>query len=593
MGIRTVKYRLNKEKSKTSQNVNLFLPIKLDSEQRLLPPSKINRLVNLGEVFDNERDNATKYRFIFTITPIFSNVLFNVHHPNRGPSSYGDTNNEFSDNRSYGYSIFNNTLFRKPFINNDFVGGELNLEESISRNLREVNGWFGFYDPDVTRNGVRKFYDLEPKRTRFELDTRATTKNWEVAITYPYTNDSTHYIVNGGLLLTSLFRRNFGGRDLVVIGSVVPHNLKVGDTVRISDTNSTTLNGDFTVLGLGLENGDNENTFFVIDVNFSEVSNIANTQFSGGRMKRLYFGNEVEYYLRKFRKLVTSDNRYIGDDNYEMYPLSFSKTIYNDNNYQLVFTDTIDLNTLVDNLNRPISELYLTFIKTNSNNIFSDVKSGFDLENFFGNVNTNTIDARKISNIRKIHNNGALGNFESHTPLEVNIKITDDDFFGDVCEYSKYEFRETILKEVIHRFNTKNRDSVTTSPAIPNTQIGPRDEGYLYQPHHMIKIKNFSNYVEYGDQSSDEIPQYAQYLSDDRYVWRDILTLGFNDGQTEVLDYPFTNGYHYIHKNITLLTKRQDPFGEFNLQFNKSFPRDIPGDGLNDFFIVKTNRDEC
>ena len=38
-------------------------------------------------------------------------------------------------------------------------------------------------------------------------------------------------------------------------------------------------------------------------------------------------------------------------------------------------------------------------------------------------------------------------------------------------------------------------------------------------------------------------------------MWRDILKR------------PFTNGCHYVHNNINFYLRRQDPFGDYELQY--------------------------
>jgi hypothetical protein len=45
---------------------------------------------------------------------------------------------------------------------------------------------------------------------------------------------------------------------------------------------------------------------------------------------------------------------------------------------QFVFNEDIDISELTDNLGRPLTELYLTTIKTDSDSLFSSVSSGID-----------------------------------------------------------------------------------------------------------------------------------------------------------------------------------------------------------------------
>jgi len=208
---------------------------------------------------------------------------------------------------------------------------------------------------------------------------------------------------------------------------------------------------------------------------------------------------------------------------------------------------------------------------------FSDIKSGIDIP-FIGGV-SNYLD---IPDIRRIHN-VATHPIQSHYPLESNITHSDLIFYGDVVEYNKFLLKEYVLAEVNHRFNTTNRD-ITIQPSLPNSPnfvMGPRPEGYMYKPHHRIEIRRFSSYIERGDSSVVGIPDYATLLNNNQYIWRDLLSLGFNDGGYETaLDYPFLNGAHYIHTNILLNVRRQDPFNQYGLYYG-NFPRDPFGDRVD------------
>jgi hypothetical protein len=592
MAIGRVTYKLNKETSKGSANKDSYFNVNLDSEIKLLPPDKINKIVNLHDVFTSERNTCTKYRVINTILPVFSNVLFNIK-GDKGPSSFTDSDGITND-KSYGWETFDGYTFKNDPNDNNYTGFQtITYEESVTKHLKEVNGWFGFYDPDYRKIGLCSFYDLEPKRSRFDLSSNLLDTNWESTITYPYANDESHYLVNNGLLITSSEVRTLGGIKMISLGTAVPHNLIVGDTVRVTDMNNNYMNGDFTVLSLGLENGDSKETFFVINVD----ADIATTGslFTTGRMKRLYYGNEVKYYFRKFKKIKGYDSqKELTQSDYECYPLSFSKNIYDDQNYQIVFNDDVDVSDLTDNLGRPLSEIYLTIIKTKSKNLFTKVISGVDLENYLGNVSTTTNDDLSVSNIRKMHTSSIpLAPFQSQTPIENDVLISNNDYYGDICEYSKYEAKETILLPVMHRFNTVDRETTIIKPLTDMVINGPRLEGYMYKPHHQIKIRQFSNYVEQGDSTVVGIPEYAEYLGDDKYLWRDLLDIGYNDGQEQTLDYPFLNNAHYLYNNICFVSKRQDPFGSYGLLYTKDYPRDITVDGLSNKFIIKSSGDVC
>ena len=87
-------------------------------------------------------------------------------------------------------------------------------------------------------------------------------------------------------------------------------------------------------------------------------------------------------------------------------------------------------------------------------------------------------------------------------------------------------------------------------------------------------------------------------MGDGRYLWRDLLDIGVFDGG-ELLDYPFTNGAHYIHQNYCFMTMRQDPFSLYDLYYqgdrfgNPFDPPDPIGDTITDKFEVKQSDDGC
>ena len=592
MAIGRVKYRLNKTKFQGAANVDGYFNVNLESEIKLLPPGKINRIVNVGDIFDGERQVSTRYRIVNTLSPIFSNVLFNIS-GDKGPTSFGVTNG-ISYDKSYGYQTFDGYMFKSDPLDNDFVGAnDFTYRQSLEKHLKEIDGWFGFYNPDIKTFGFCSFYDMEPTRHRFDLNSYNDIRNWEFTITYPYASDNQHHLVKNGLLITSAEVRDMGGVGMVALGSAVPHNLIIGDTVRLTNMPTISMNGDFNVIALGLDNGDSKETFFVVEID--PTTAVVGITFTDGRMKRLYYGKEVTYYLRKFKKIKAFDSQTeLTQDSYESYPLAFSQNIYGDQNYQITFNDDIDISDLTDNLGRPLSELYLTMIKTKSATIFTKTISGFDLENKSGNVITTTADGRKVSNIRKMHTSSLpLAPFESQTPVEGDVKITNQDYYGDICEYSKYEAKETALLNIMHRFNTVDREATTSKPIDGGILKGPRNEGYIYYPHYKIKIKEYSNYVEQGDESVVGIPEYAENLGDGRYLWRDLLPIGVNDGQEETVNYPFLNGCHYMYQNLCIYTRRQDPFGFFGLQFNEDYPYDVNGDGIQNNFATKQSDDVC
>jgi hypothetical protein len=553
---------LNKYKSKESVDTDTYVNLLVDNKERLLPPGEINKVLDLTEQFDYERQNCPFYRILGKINPLISNVLFNT---TGGDNTW----------QSLNTPIFtNNTL--------DEDDPNLTFGESIKKHLKEIDGWYGYFDPVISNARLCLFYDMEPKRERFSFTpdiTNQQVKNWELTITYPYSSDKNHPMIKDGITIIDKQSVIVGGKPMTALSVPVSHNLLTGDIVRLTNTN---LNGDYQVIRVGLDDGKLKNNYFCIDVEFNALALNPNT-----KMTKIYDNVPSEYYFRKFKKIKTKSSNVIETDDYEIFKIAFSESIFSDDITEFIFNEDITITDLVDNLGRPLSELYLTIIKTDSNQIFSNVSSGIDApiipELNTGNINTYL---KQIPVIQKIHNVSSAPS-QTYTPLESSVKITDDDYYGDIVEYNMMTVREIVLSDVQYRFNTINRE--TTSNAIV---AGPRPEGYYYKAHHQIKIRDFSAYIEEGDDNTVDKPSYAVTSGDGRYFWRDLLNIGLNDIQENNVNYPFLNNAHYIYQNYCFEVKRQDPFDNWDLYFS-TFPADPVGNSMDNKFKINISDNVC
>ena len=69
---------LEKNKSKVSVNKESELSVSLSAKTRLLPNGDISERLSLIKLYNDEKDACKRYRMIFTINPICTNVLFNA-----------------------------------------------------------------------------------------------------------------------------------------------------------------------------------------------------------------------------------------------------------------------------------------------------------------------------------------------------------------------------------------------------------------------------------------------------------------------------------------------------------------------------------
>jgi len=567
------KFRLNSASSQLAANEDIFDKINIELKSNPIPVGETNKVINLGEQFNQERQNSKLYRLTGTFNTLFTNVLFNT----TGANSW----------TSFNSTIFRDGTFPPAAIISLNDVEDLTYKEAVSKYLKEENGWFGYYNPDPSQTTLCTWVDMEPRRELFSMAPRSGIKNWEVTITYPSplgnrVGDYNHPIVkDGGLLLIDVSISIIGNRSMLTFATPVKHNLVQGDSIKLKGlrlaSNSGALspyNGEYSVIRLGKDNGDDMNYYFSVDI--GELVSID----TNSRMTRLVNGNPSEYYFRVFKKINTKVG-VIENDDYEIYPLAFGQTIYEDKSYQFVFNEDIDITSLTDNRGRPLSEIYITIIKTDSDNIFTSVKSGVKMP-FFTDNNAG------ISDINRITNNLST----THNPLpdsDGGVVIDDENFYGDVAEYNILGSKEIILGEVYHRFNSIKRE---INAAIGTDSLGVRYEGYMYKPHHKIKIREYSNYIEQGTYNTLDRPTYSDTLGDGRYFWRDLLDIGLNDTKKTYLDYPFLNGCHYINSSITLPLFRQDPFGFYGLRWD-GFSPDRQGILMEDKLIIKTSQDVC
>lgn len=432
-------------------------------------------------------------------------------------------------------------------------------------------------------------YSFSPKYNNFQ---NREEHNWDVCITYPYKNyygyvlnTKTNKIdlnerynpliaavtidkkILNALLLTDVKQtKGTSGQKILLFRSFVKHNLKIGDKFKLFYSTDKSYNNEnyieikdilFDVINTGNLDNDYQDYYFYIN-NVQDVydnigsENLNNYSF---RFIKVVNNRECKYYFRKFKKLpnlkfkkrnLTDEDvfkegeldKYIKENcmdgnkmrlfDKEQYPLAFSNTVYGDGNTQIVFTDSIDIDKLVDNLGRPLTELYITFIKRNKghkiwyksthtpeelkeiefSHCFSEVISGLEMHNERG-------DGDELKQTRKLLNDITCITTEKSNLLDKDIDIDDsDEFYGDLVELDQGILKETILSDVCFRFNTEQRENGKTSECgkfIIDEIISDdydlkgficdaneldakniiRKEGYYYKAHYLVKVREF------------------------------------------------------------------------------------------------------
>jgi hypothetical protein len=468
-------------------------------------------------------------------------------------------------NKSKDYTYKNAIEGKQTLYTKDSIKGFIN---AYNEGIKRKDGWIGFlnpsliaipfYDKDNKEYYINKcinnanacqFIDMAPERDLFYFTPKKNKHrqrieyNWDYFLTYPAESIYDDGIVligkGSGLPLCKFNNDSYKetytptGIALATFRSAITHNLVPGDTVQFKFSEGQKI--PCKVVRIGDADGNHKKTYFSVRKSDIENKNIAKTN-TIERFAKIVSGFECEYYFRKFKKINQNLRSTLNR-------LAFAKTIYGDEVSQIVFTDNVNISEYVDNLGRPLTEIYLTVLKTNrghkdwyENNIansenvefshvFGEITSGLDLPDYVG-IDLPVVRRQHNINISQIKNSDIVIK-ESATKIEEDITKDYDSFYGDLVEFSPSDYKESVLEDVMHRFNTAQREttnpeyttlyydeiggdnydggryggnSVTGNTVIKQYELhngyaNLAPEGYIYKPHHKVQIGEVSDIV--------------------------------------------------------------------------------------------------
>ena len=578
------KILLNSVKLPNNVNVNTQIQFGLNHTNKPIPLNDIDTTVSQYEQFEKERKESTKYRFYGVVKPVVTNALFNEN-----------------------IKIY--LKEPKPLPNVSPVP-QVAAKTIMSNSIFEKDGWVGSYNDEPNENEIQfndnksalcEFFPFDPGYDRLKMLDSDGASNYLFKLVYPFgTKDITlvknnlNISLKDGVPIIDKFTIELNGRQYIGFRTPMNHGLNVGDRIRlfnfVDNTPNNTLNLTtqlYRVFKLGNQVNDNKLRTFVIDVNPSDI----NFTIGVSTIKRSVNGKLSSYYVRQFKSLTSSDYK-----DYDLYPAAYGVTYFNDEVVAFNFKNDIDVSSLVDNLGRPITEIYLSIIKNDNDSnptslntqywlqqqqnlippyntrFWTKISAGYDLEN---NNNVNY-------NIRSYGDTNYVGSLYYE-----NIDESDDVFDGDIVEYNESELLERRIENLYHRVNTVYREFLNSiySTYSQDSNKGNKKEGYIYSPFNLIKIREFSNYInpvvnlqvvidrynitnplEIDElRKSFQIPNYATEIAPNSFKWRDLLDIGEIDNSGAGVDYPFESGAHYIYLDKRFYFQRQDPPCEFSL----------------------------
>jgi hypothetical protein len=229
---------------------------------------------------------------------------------------------------------------------------------------------------------------------------------------------------------------------------------------------------------------------------------------------------DIQTHIRTF-KIIANKN------DIKFVKPNLNVNIYGDFSYNFIIKKTIDLSNELDYLNRPVTRLYLIFDKSNSTTVTSN--------NTLNIVDVNILD------------------FDTTTYDTVEM-------VDNIVEQSNPTFTDTSLQisnQPTFKISAGDTTGTTYNPRI-----------YSYNRYFEIKINDFSSYFKEGNIfEENDIPPYSQVVLNDNNEdvgnrkWRELRKKGEIDFDGNGVNYPFTNGTHYINIKDELVIDNLDANG--------------------------------
>ena len=621
-----------------SQN---FIPLKLETKTSFVEPDKTIFVLNAAEQTNIERNQSTKYRINGKLNIITDNTIiqgFGSIVPNSAwsPESVDNEQNpsnwvlqiSYPSEKDEDEVIFENGVgtksiegFRiKEILPYSFRSGTTQILIRTAQKhgitdlddflyLKPLNNFINDGVDTYNYLGYQKIVDFEPGNEDYGLilDTEyvvPTTTQFNSTTGFNEPIVLTDFIATGKRVFDSslddfVFANNVGVTTIQncdsnggQVGTLdhlkifsQSHDLRVNNFIDLRDTQIDSINNIYKIIATPTPNE------FVIKYDYTNINNTTNTIQRNLKYK-FCDGVPSEYYYRKFEIMTEPKD-------YEVYNAAFSNTIYIDNyinnSFLFHFNKDIDVEGLTDNLGRPLSELYLTTVKRASYFVEDIAYGGYR----FWTSTFQLLDSnREITPLggsdgqdNEQYILGAVSSVQGSNPnVAGTIKNDGNTYFGDFVEYNRAFLEERVLGDVVGRF-APSQTIVTSldSDNNPNNyQSGVSPDGYTYNLHQKIKIRDFSENIETVDNKQNEIfPIYSQINNDGTVSWRDLLDIGFLEGSNDKIgvDYPFVNSRHYLFGNYPIYIRKQLPVSVTDVK--------VENDKFVKFNTDSTPNDEC
>jgi hypothetical protein len=361
--------------------------------------------------------------------------------------------------------------------------------------------------------------------------------------------------------------RSFNGTDFISCKCIAEHNLQIGDYVEFNFGYGNQKLFQVNFLGDGTFASE---TYIFNLFNVGYTGNTFTNNRKGVFKKILDISNSAEtkstYYINMHKVITNVNDLVVPITGFEELPFSSNKKFefssltpnnisrISQKNASQTYTFTmnydLDIKNLLDNQKRPLNEIFLTIINKGYSGYFNKPNQGTGVKQGWQfNITQQNNLYWDESNLKSNTNIG----FSSYTLTSGSTETfyynldfkSGDTICGDWCEWNNVTQTERIISPYYQKI--KYNQDVFKSSDVPTTN----PNGYYYQPHIGMKIRQFSNYVETGSiENADNVPFWSYYSNNYReFFWRDLYTYGFIDEVGNGVDYPFVNSAHYPYIN--------------------------------------------
>jgi hypothetical protein len=585
------KILLPSKRFKKANDEDIDVKLSLETSESLMRIGDKDIVLDIAELYNKERNESSTYKVYGKIKMIFRNM--------------------YSGNTDYLY-LKNNLYLVGDGTTTDWTGFIPYDEFALLRRdvVREYNtpqtgSTLTVFSQSLSVVGNTGHTIVTPIQAPYQ--------NWNVYLSYVYSADTQYsmiYTLTGATKTEGSniihfkaedgipFRVSYSGDSYYELTAPVEHGISAGEYITLSGvtlTGVTVTGRTFYVNTVGNEFFNSEK--YVINILKNQIPSgvTLSTVMVGKRVKdrNNITGTTSTYYVHQ-HKLITDKDGYILDKVGFETPIWEDETKllfenFNRDNDVLVernrpesvlfdFKEPFILTGLTNNLGYTPTEVYVSTIFRNGNGLFNyPPKVGFKFnfhntwidEHFSG----TTKNESSLSGVTFTGNTNLPG-YTGYTFLSGQTLSTGATLVGAFVEYNRSELKERIVSEAFHKFTSPKEifDHGQYDGTLYSGATTGNTTGLYYQPHHRVKLRELSPYVESSETDNIyNLPENVIYDADSKvFKWRDLYNHGYIDIDGYGTNFPFFNGMHYVKTDINLYLRNEKQYN------NKQ-------DGLNTF----------